>query len=74
MSMVTIVYDSLNSRVSQGTEIHLAKKSIKIKIASVNKQAGFDDCGICAAAYCTALENGQDPSTLVYDQAPWENI
>ena len=49
--------------------IKTSKKSLKIKIASVNKQAGFDDCGVFAAAYCTALVkfNGQDPSTLVYD-------
>ena len=69
-----IVYDSLNSYVSHGTKMQLAnliktsKKILKIKIASVNKQAGFDDCGVFAAAYCTALVNGQDPSTLVYDQ------
>ena len=69
-----IVYDSLNSCVSHGTKMQLAnviktsKKSLKIKIASVNKQVGFDDCGVFAAAYCTALVNGQDPSTLVYDQ------
>ena len=35
--------------------IKTSKKSLKIKIASVNKQAGFDDCGVFAAAYCTAL-------------------
>ena len=44
------------------------KKTLKKKIASVNKQAGFDDCEVFAAAYCTALVNGQDPLTLVYDQ------
>ena len=69
-----IVYDSLNSPVSHGTKMQLAnliktsKKSLKIKIANVNIQAGIDDCGVFAAAYSTALVNGQDPSTFVYDQ------
>ena len=26
-----------------------------------------------AAAYCTALVNGQDPSTIVYDQSAMRN-
>ena len=34
-----------------------------------NKQAGFDDCGVFAAAYCTALSHGQNPSSYVYNQS-----
>ena len=45
--------------------IKTSKKSLKIKIASVNKQASFDDSVVFAAACYTALV---DPSTLVYDQ------
>lgn len=39
----------------------------KLKIANVNKQANYDDCGVFAAAYCTALANGQDPSSFMYN-------
>ena len=66
------VYDSLNSCVNHGTKMQLAtliktsRKSLQIKIACVNKQAGFTDCGVFAAA---ALVYGEDPSTLVYNQA-----
>jgi len=69
------VYDSLNSCVNHGTKMQLAtliktsRKSLQIKIACVNKQAGFNDCEVFAAAYCTALVYGEDPSTLVYNQA-----
>ena len=42
---------------------------MQIKIANVNKQADYDDCGVFAAAYCTALANGQDPSSFVYNQS-----
>ena len=35
----------------------------------VNKQIGFNDSGVFAAAYCTALVYGEGPSTLVYNQA-----
>jgi len=57
-----------------GTKIpNLIKTSKKnLKIDSVNKQAGFNDCGVFAAAFCIALVNGQDPSTLVYDRAVFE--
>ena len=58
-----IVYDSLNLHASHGTKMQSAnlmktsKKSLNTKIASV-----------FAATYCTALVNGQDPLTLVYNQ------
>jgi len=44
------------------------KKELSVRIASVNKQAGYDDCGIFAAAYSTSLANDQDPSACVYQQ------
>ena len=74
-----IVYDSLHSSLSHGTKMQLAnliktsKKSLKIKISSVNKQADFNDCRVFAAVYCTALVNGQDTSTIVYNQSAIRN-
>ena len=49
--------------------IKTSNKSLQIKIANVNKQANYDDCGVFAAAYCTALANGQNPSSFVYNQS-----
>ena len=69
-----IVYDSLYFQLSQTTKVQLAKlikttrKKLRIKVANTNKQAGSDDCGVFAAAYCTTLANGQDPSSFVYRQ------
>ena len=31
--------------------------------------AGSNDCGLFAAAYCTSLAHGQNPSAFVYDQS-----
>lgn len=68
------VYDSLNSSVDLETQAILAKllrtpKDIfTIQIAKVNKQSGTNDCGAFAAAYCTSLAFGQDPSSVVYSQ------
>lgn len=68
------VYDSIYFRLSKHTEILLAKllqtkqRSFTVKISSVNKQAGIDDCGVFAVAYCTSLVYGQNPSTFVYNQ------
>ena len=70
-----MVFDSLNSHLSAGVKMQLSKliktsnKSLQIKIANVNKQANYDDCGVFAAAYCTALANGQNPSSFVYNQS-----
>ena len=70
-----MVFDSLNSHLSPGVKMQLSKliktsnKCLWIKIANVNKQANYDDCSVFAAAYCTALANGQDPSSFVYDQS-----
>ena len=68
------IYDSLNSAVSIGTQGILAsflnsqKDHFKVQIPKVNKQSGTKDCGVFAAAYCTALAFGEDPSAVVYDQ------
>lgn len=68
------VYDSLYSSVSMETQLIIArllktkKESFTIQIAKVNKQAGYDDCGVFAAAYCTSLAFGYDPTSVVYDQ------
>ena len=42
-------------------------KCLVVKFATTNKQAGSDDCGLFAAAYCTSLAHGQNPSAFVYD-------
>ena len=45
------------------------KKRLLVKFGNTNKQAEFDDCGLFAAAYCTTLAYGQNPSSYVYDQS-----
>ena len=40
-----------------------------VRFGNTNKQAEFDDCGLFAAAYCTTLAFGQNPSSFVYDQS-----
>ena len=68
------VYDSLYSSVSMETQLIIArllktkKESFTIQIAKVNKQSGFDDCGVFAAAYCTSVAFGHDPTSMVYNQ------
>ena len=68
------VYDSIYFRLSKHTEILLAKllqtkqRAFTVKISNVNKQAGTDDCGVFAVAYCTSLVYGQNPSMFVYNQ------
>ena len=68
------IYDSLNSSVSMETQAILARllrtknDSFTIQIAKLNKQSGTNDCGVFAAAYCTSLAFGQDPSSVVYNQ------
>jgi len=69
-----IIYDSLNSSVSIETQTILAsllktkEDKFTVQISKVNKQSGTKDCGAFAAAYCTTVAFGQDPSSLVYDQ------
>ena len=45
------------------------KKRLMVRFGNTNKQAEFDDCGLFAAAYCTSLAFGQNPSSFVYDQS-----
>ena len=67
------VYDSLNFSLSKETKALLAKllkttkKRLLVKFGNTNKQAEFDDCGLFAAAYCTTLAYGQNPSSYMYD-------
>ena len=69
------LYDSLHFSLSQDTKMLLAsllktnKKCLVVKLANTHKQAGSDDCGLFAAAYCTSLAYGQNPSAFVYDQS-----
>ena len=69
------VYDSLNGSLSKETKALLAKllkttmKRLLVKFGNTAKQAEFDDCGLFAAAYCTTLAYGQNPSSYVYDQS-----
>ena len=44
------------------------KKVIAVNFANLNKQVGFDDCGVFATAYTTALAHGQNPCSYIYDQ------
>ena len=37
-------------------------------MAKVNKQLGFDNCGVFAAAYFTSVAFGYDPTSVVYNQ------
>ena len=53
------MYDSLHFTLSKNMEELLAKlmqtpgSQLMVKFGNTNKQAGFDDCGLFAAAYCT---------------------
>ena len=71
------VYDSSNSHLSdhEGVKVLLEnlirtpRKRLQIKIANLIGQAGYNDCGVFAAAYCTALAHGKDPGSFTYDQS-----
>ena len=69
------VYDSKYSHLHCDTKrllsqlVHTCKKSFTVRMANVNKQAGDNDCGLFAAAYCTSLAHGCNPSACVYEQA-----
>ena len=68
------MYHSIYFRLSKHTEILLAKllqtkqRAFTVNMSSVNKQAGTDDCGVFAVAYCTSLVHGQNPTMFVYNQ------
>ena len=65
------IYDSLHFTLHQSTKSLLAqsiktpKKYITVRFANTNKQAGENDCGVFATAYCAALAHGENPSTCV---------
>ena len=73
------LYDSKYSVIHYDTQRLLSQLvctqriSFTARIATVNKQAGDNDCGLFAAAYCTTLAYGQNPSAFVYDQARMRN-
>jgi len=73
------VYDSLYFTLHESTKSLLAqllktsKTQITVKFANTNKQAGDNDCGVFAAAYCTALVCGNNHSSCVYDQKMMRN-
>ncbi|CAF1067258.1 unnamed protein product [Brachionus calyciflorus] len=46
---------------------------IQIKHVRVNQQIGFDDCGLFALGFATALAMNIDPNTLVFDQTKIRN-
>ena len=68
------VYDSMHFMMHESTKSLLAqllkttKKQLSVCFANTNKQAGFNDCGVFAAVYCTALVHGDNPSSYVYEQ------
>ena len=45
------------------------EKSVIVEFVDVQEQKGANDCGLFALAYITSICNGQDPATLLYDQA-----
>ena len=69
-----IVYDSLNLRITTTMQVILTKlvnsknDYFTIEARQVNTQSGTTDCGLFSAAYSTSLANGEDPSTICYDQ------
>ena len=69
------IYDSMYSFIHDHTKlllshlVHTTQKFFTVSVANVNKQAGGNDCGLFAAAYCTSIAYGQNPSSFVYDQA-----
>ena len=74
-----IAYDSLNATIYTTMQVILAKlvnsknDYFTIGARQVNTQSGTKDCGLFSAAYCTSLANGQDPSTICYDQGKMRN-
>ena len=73
------IYDSLYFTLHQSTKslqaqsIKTPKKYITVRFANTNKQAGENDCGVFATAYCAALAHGENPSTFVYEQKTMRN-
>ena len=70
------LYDSLFVRgTNQEIDVQLAllynsgdSNYLKVSVMSIQKQRDVSDCGLFAAAVCTALAVGQDPTTLRWRQ------
>ena len=64
------IYDSMYSFIYDHTKlllshlVHTKQKFFTVSVANVNKQAGGNDCGLFAAAYCTSIAYGQNPSSF----------
>ena len=80
------IYDSLHFTLHQSTKsllaqsIRTSKKYITVRLVNTNRQAGENDCGVFATAYCAALPHGENPSTFgenpstfVYEQKIMRN-
>ena len=69
------VYDRLGGRLPKhclklvGDLMQSRKKLVTVEFVDVQEQKGASDCGLFALAYITSICNGQDPATLLYDQA-----
>jgi len=48
--------------------LNTQKDYFKVQTSKVNKQSETTDCGVFAAAYCSALAFGENPSAVIYDQ------
>jgi len=62
------VYDSLHFTLNKDTEevlMQAPESQLMVTFDNPNKQAGVDDCSLFAAAYCTSLIHGQNPSSFV---------
>ena len=68
------VYDSLHMRLTSEVKEVIADlmqwkgKEITINYSDVQWQIGGSDCGIFAIAFATALCNGHEPASIVFDQ------
>ena len=68
------VYDSLNLRLSKSLKkvvadlIHTRDSSLVIRYANMQYQRGGSDCGLFAIATACAICNGEDPTSLSFDQ------
>ena len=69
-----IVYDSLNLRLSKSLKnivadlIHTSNSTIVIKYANMQYQRGGSDCGLFAIATACVVCNGDDPTSLHFEQ------
>ena len=68
------IYDSLHMSIPKAVKELIADlmqwkgKEITINYCDVQWQIGADDCGIFAIAFATAICNGLDPASIVFDQ------